>query len=236
MLGTTPEEDPAFKRLEKAKSVQDVVLKANHSGYEHQFKFNLHASYEAIGADRTQISWNQAENVCFDGYLVELMNKTSKDLLRKELVGKSNQVHVFDDLEPCTEYLVRVTIYMGKTKDDEPVFVAKPGKYLKIKTLPTIDKPFTLSSLQADIRNDSIFVIWNQTELDQCITKGDINVSICKDYLARGTCFDFKLGEDISSIGDKYYFARFQHLQPCHDYQVSFKYKYYLFLCSLCFP
>ena len=77
-----------------------------------------------------------------------------------------------------------------KTKKDF-IFGSQDLKILQdnAKTLPELSTPFVLKNVQASIQQRSLHFVWNQADLDECISVKDLKVSICRKYLERGSCF-----------------------------------------------
>ena len=155
-LGTEPV-TRTLKIMEPASKMVDVMLKAKKSRYQHEFKETIKAAnYTPIDSNSVLISWDEVEKEeCFEGYLVELKT-TDGGFVRKELVDSSATSLAILNLEPCTEYIASVNIFMGMDENKEPIFVGELPKMFEIKTLPDMDSPFTLDSLKANIRTQSI--------------------------------------------------------------------------------
>ena len=81
-----------------------------------------------------------------------------------------------------------------KTKKDF-IFGSQDLKILQdnAKTLPELSTPFELKNVQASIQQRSLHFVWNQADLDECISVKDLKVSICQKYLERGSCFQVRL-------------------------------------------
>ena len=77
-----------------------------------------------------------------------------------------------------------------KTKKDF-IFGSQDLKILQdnAKTLPELSTTFVLKNVQASIQQRSLHFVWNQADLDECISVKDLKVSICRKYLERGSCF-----------------------------------------------
>ena len=72
-------------------------------------------------------------------------------------------------MEPCTTYVITANTYLGKTLSGEVIFEGSQVEE-EFKTMPDMTKPFELKTLRADINSRSLTVVWEKSELDQCLS------------------------------------------------------------------
>ena len=158
---------------------------------------------------------------------MELLNNKGEKVEAKLYKADENEAE-FWSLEPCTQYYVNIYAYLGEDENSNPIFQAENFVRQKVKTLPNLNGDFELKSLKAEIKRDSITVIWDKSELDQCISHEDLQFSVCEKYLNRGTCVQNKTGvQHLETVtnqnsGVDYYMVKFKNLSPCKNYQVIY--------------
>jgi hypothetical protein len=72
-------------------------------------------------------------------------------------------------LEPCTTYVITANAYLGKRLSGEVIFEGSQVQ-IETKTMPDMTKPFELKTLRANINPRSLTVVWEKSELDQCLS------------------------------------------------------------------
>ena len=123
-------------------------------------------------------------------------------------------------MEPCTTYLITINAYLGITQDNQTIFEGNQEE-IEEKTMPDMTNPFELNTLRVDIKEKSLVVVWEKTELNQqCLSFEDLQFSVCDYYLQRGSCFQNKTGLLPSDSLEKYFRVQFNNLQPCRSQQV----------------
>ena len=133
--GTQPVNHTHLKYMQPASECQisddnepicDALLSAKESGYQHKFQEHIkNASYTSTTSQNSiSVSWNNIENGCFEGYLVELRRNTGESVV-KSLVESYSTKKTFFDLDPCLEYVASVTTFMGLDENKQPIFVDK---------------------------------------------------------------------------------------------------------------
>ena len=72
-------------------------------------------------------------------------------------------------MEPCTTYVITANTYLGKRLSGEVIFEGSQVE-IEAKTMPDMTKPFELKTLRANINPRSLTVVWEKSELDQCLS------------------------------------------------------------------
>ena len=56
----------------------------------------------------------------------------------------------FENLEPCTNYVITANAYLGKREDQSVIFEGHQEE-IEVKTMPNMTNPFQLKTLRANI-------------------------------------------------------------------------------------
>ena len=215
---------PVKDQLELLQNVKNLNVRPEFSSETLSHIKNVTVS--AMSADSVILQWapestQEDSKDCIGGLYVELKDKFNKVLESKTVTNIEENEVKFDNLLPCSNYLVKIYTFFGLDPDkNEPIFLGTKPHSLKIKTLPDLSKPFQLKTLSGKITKKSLTVVWDQDELDQCISVKDLQFSVCHQFLNRGSCLQNKTGDVHVEPVDKFYKLEFGGLEPCTDYQV----------------
>jgi hypothetical protein len=221
----TAEIEQVLATVAPAKNQPVALVLAKESGYEHKFLKhsvkNVHLA--SATSDSLIIQWDKVsdQGQCFEGFFVQLESEDG-NLLRGQFVSSSTTMTILQHLEPCSLYYMSVYLYLGKSDQDEPIFKGGEGRFIEARTTPDMSKPFALTSLRAKIGSQYFMLAWNQDEHSKCISQTDLRVSLCTEYLVRGSCFSIKDGVKggIETTDEIKFKVNFKSLQPCTEYQV----------------
>ena len=218
--GTLPAEK-VLKTLQPLKSNIEALTLAKNSGYEHQFKPPKSFQTKFLSENSMVLEWSLAEEqACLEGFQLTVYNAEDGSEHSKSYIDSPTTQFQLTYLRPCTNYVAHLVSYMGKSNQNEPIFLGDITE-LEVKTMPDMSTPFSLN-IQAQIKTNSLTISIPKLDLDQCVSYQDLKFSICDRYLERGSCFLVKRGDQKGHVDSKssYYRVHFPKLRPCRDYQV----------------
>ena len=227
LQGTTGHEDveKIMKVLDPISLQQDKLIEAKDSGYIHKFDASV-KKLQVIqsSANDIVVQWKKfSKDDCIEGVFIDLEDLESGELDKQRLFfRKDEKIAKFSGLNPCSTYQITANVYLGQSDNNEVIFEGESPVTLQIKTMPDMTQPFSLNTLQADIKGKSIDLVWEKSETIKCISKADLRFSVCEKYLQRGSCFQNVTSAKVMEAADEKYFTiNLKGLQPCTDYQVN---------------
>ena len=199
--GTLPAEK-VLKTLQPLKSNIEALTLAKNSGYEHQFKPPKSFQIKFLSENSMVLEWSLAEEqACLEGFQVTVYNAEDGSEHSKSYIDSPTTQFQLTYLRPCTNYVAHLVSYMGKSDQNEPIFLGDITE-LEVKTMPDMSTPFSLN-IQAQIKTNSLTISIPKSDLDQCVSYQDLKFSICDRYLERGSCFLVKRGDQKGLEADR---------------------------------
>ena len=128
-----------LRHLDAVRHYVHQMMKSKASGYDHDFEVGIENAsiVDQITTQTTaSVEWKISEWAsCIDGYLLELQKANGEIVKEPELIEKFMLSRTWTDLDPCTEYIASVNIYLGEDVNGNPIFVGKKPFKTNFNTL-----------------------------------------------------------------------------------------------------
>ena len=192
-----------------------LLRKAYDTGFAYTLTTPENLTLSTRSSTSFSVSWSPVK--CTTGYLVNLAKENNQNEFIQTLRISEEHVATFNDLDPCTAYIIEVKAFLKIDPEDDTLEYVSAPISIHASTDPNLSTPtdFKLQSLLPRVGKSSVTLSWLRNEWP-CVK--NTHVAICPADEDQDDCQE----TDTPTLVDDRRVVTFQHLSPCSSYQVEF--------------